>query len=95
MAINLTEGAIAMLSSGDAQAADLKPVVQVVDLRLVNTQNQNQQNERYRVLLSDGVHLQHGILATQKNDLVHTQALQKGSIVQLSQFVCHLIQGRM
>ncbi|KAH7834500.1 hypothetical protein Vadar_016684 [Vaccinium darrowii] len=94
MAINLTEGAIAMLSSGDAQVADLKPVVQVVDLRLVNTQNQNQQNERYRVLLSDGVHLQQGMLATQKNELVHTQALQKGSIVQLSQFVCNLIQGR-
>ncbi|KAH7832832.1 hypothetical protein Vadar_000407 [Vaccinium darrowii] len=94
MAINLTEGAIAMLSSGDAQEADLKPVVQVVDLRLVNTQNQNQQNERYRVLLSDGVNLQQGILATQKNDLVHTQAIQKGSIVQLSEFVCNLILGR-
>ncbi|XP_052210578.1 replication protein A 70 kDa DNA-binding subunit A-like [Diospyros lotus] len=93
MAINLTEGAIAMLSSGDGQAGDVKPVLQVADLRLVNTQNQT--NERYRILLSDGVHLQQGMLATQKNELVRSHALQKGSIVQLTQFVCNVIQGRM
>ncbi|KAF7126680.1 hypothetical protein RHSIM_Rhsim11G0025400 [Rhododendron simsii] len=92
MAINLTEGVIAMLSSGDAAAADVKPVLQVADLRLVNTQSQN--SERYRVLLSDGIHLQQGMLATQKNDLIRTHSLQKGSIVQLSQFICNDIQGR-
>ncbi|GFZ16330.1 replication factor-A protein 1-like protein [Actinidia rufa] len=97
MAVNLTEGVIAMLSNGDAQgAADLKPVLQVADLRLVNAQNPNPNpsNERYRILLSDGVHLQQGMLATQKNDLIRTHSLQKGSIVQLTQFVCNVIQGR-
>ncbi|CAL5359421.1 hypothetical protein CsSME_00049574 [Camellia sinensis var. sinensis] len=91
MAINLTEGAVAMLTSGE-QGSDVKPVLQVADLRLVNTQNQS--NERYRILLSDGSHLQQGMLATQKNDLVRSQSLQKGSIVQLTQFVCNVIQGR-
>ncbi|KAE9467457.1 hypothetical protein C3L33_00641, partial [Rhododendron williamsianum] len=52
MAVNLTAGAIAMLSSGDAVAADVKPVLQVAD------------------------------------------RLQKGSIVQLSQFVCNVLEGR-
>ncbi|GFZ08627.1 replication factor-A protein 1-like protein [Actinidia rufa] len=95
MAVNLTEGVIAMLSNGDAQgAADLKPVLQVADLRLVNAQNSNPSNERYRILLSDGVHLQQGMLATQKNELIRTNSLQKGSIVQLTQFVCNVIQGR-
>ena len=86
-----------MLSNGDAQgAADLKPVLQVADLRLVNAQNPNPNpsNERYRILLSDGVHLQQGMLATQKNELIRTNSLQKGSIVQLTQFVCNVIQGR-
>ncbi|KAL0329866.1 UNVERIFIED_CONTAM: Replication protein A DNA-binding subunit A [Sesamum radiatum] len=92
--INLTEGAIAMLSSGDAQGTDVKPVLQVADIRLVNTQNQNN-NERYRILLSDGVFTQQGMLATQRNDLVRSEKLQKGSIVQLTQFVCNLIQNRM
>ncbi|KAG8375200.1 hypothetical protein BUALT_Bualt10G0075700 [Buddleja alternifolia] len=92
--INLTEGAIAMLSSGDAQGTDIKPVLQVADIRLVNTQNQNN-NERYRILLSDGSFTQQGMLATQRNDLVRSEKLQKGSIVQLTQFVCNLIQNRM
>lgn len=92
--INLTEGAIAMLSSGDAQGTDIKPVLQVADIRLVNTQNQNN-NERYRILLSDGSFTQQGMLATQRNDLVRSEKLQKGSIVQLTQFVCNVIQNRM
>ncbi|KAK6158526.1 hypothetical protein DH2020_005840 [Rehmannia glutinosa] len=92
--INLTEGAIAMLSSGDAQGTDIKPVLQVADIRLVNTQNQNN-NERYRILLSDGSFTQQGMLATQRNELVRSEKLQKGSIVQLTQFVCNLIQNRM
>ncbi|KAA8525134.1 hypothetical protein F0562_007002 [Nyssa sinensis] len=94
MAINLTEGAIAMISSGEAQGNDVKPVLQVADIRLVKTQHQTA-NEKYRILLSDGAYLQQGILATQRNDLVRSERLQKGSIVQLTQFVCYVIQGRM
>lgn len=94
MAINLTEGAIAMLCSADAQGVDVKPVLQVGDIRLVNTTQQSN-NERYRILLSDGLHLQQGMLATQRNELVKAGRLQKGSVVQLTQFVCNVIQGRM
>ncbi|XP_075522665.1 replication protein A 70 kDa DNA-binding subunit A-like isoform X1 [Primulina tabacum] len=93
--INLTEGAIALLSSGEAQGTDVKPVLQVADIRLVNTQNQNNNNERYRILLSDGEFTQQGMLATQRNELIRSEMLQKGSIVQLTQFVCNLIQNRM
>lgn len=93
--IKLTEGAIALLSSGEAQGTDVKPVLQVADIRLVSTQNQNNNNERYRILLSDGEFTQQGMLATQRNELVRSEKLQKGSIVQLTQFVCNLIQNRM
>ncbi|KAK9277391.1 hypothetical protein L1049_006934 [Liquidambar formosana] len=95
MAINLTEGAISMLCSGNAQGTDMKPVLQVSDIRLVNTQQQQSSNERYRLVLSDGLHLQQGMLATQKNDLVKSGRLQKGSVAQLTQFVCNVIQSRM
>lgn len=93
MAINLSEGSIAMMSNGETEGVDLNPVVQIADLKLVNSQNQN--TERYRLLLSDGKHLQQGMLATQKNDLIRSEKLQKGSIVQLKQFICNVIQGRM
>ncbi|CAI9771632.1 unnamed protein product [Fraxinus pennsylvanica] len=93
--VNLTEGAISMLARGEVQATEIKPVLQVSDIRLVNTQNQNSNNERYRILLSDGSFLQQAMLATQKNELVQTDKLLKGSIVQLTEFVCNVIQTRM
>lgn len=95
-AIKLTEGAIAMLSDRESQQnTDLKPVLQVMDVRLVNTQNHTNATERYRLLLSDGVNTQQGMLATQRNELVNSKRLQNGSIVQLTQFVCNVIQNRM
>ncbi|KAL3500090.1 hypothetical protein ACH5RR_039183 [Cinchona calisaya] len=95
-AINLTEGAIAMLSDRESpQNPDLKPVLQVMDVRLVNTQNHGSGTERYRLLLSDGVNLQQGMLATQRNELVNSKRLQNGSVIQLTQFVCNVIQNRM
>lgn len=97
-AITLTEGAIATLSSGEwNQNPDLKPVLQVLDVRKVNAQNPSGSTatDRYRLLLSDGTHSQQGMLATQRNELVLSNRLQKGSIVQLTQFVCNVIQNRM
>ncbi|KAL9177359.1 hypothetical protein ABFS82_01G053300 [Erythranthe guttata] len=91
--VNLTDGAIAMLSTGDGQRSDVQPVLQVVDIRLINSQNQIN-TDRYRILLSDGTFTQQGMLATQRNDLVRSDKLQKGSIILLVQYVCNLIQNR-
>lgn len=84
-----------MLCSGNPQASDLNPVLQVADIRLVNTQQQSSGNERFRILLSDGCHLQQGMLATQRNELVKSGRLQKGSVVQLTQFACNVVKDRM
>ncbi|GER57613.1 replication protein A 70 kDa DNA-binding subunit [Striga asiatica] len=93
--VNLTEGAIPMLSNGQAQEANFKPVVQVTSVRLINTQNQiNNAVERYRVVLSDGTFSQQSMLGTQCNDLVRSQRLQTGSIIQLMQYVCNVIQNK-
>ncbi|KAI3961517.1 hypothetical protein MKX01_001253 [Papaver californicum] len=92
MAINITNNAIAMICSGEFQGDDLKPIVQVVDIKLIGSNNSAA--ERYRMVISDGVHTQQGMLATQKNDLVHSGQLQTGSIVELSQFVGQLVQNR-
>ncbi|XP_077234828.1 replication protein A 70 kDa DNA-binding subunit A-like [Tasmannia lanceolata] len=89
MAVNLTKGAIAMVCNGEA---DLKPVLQVFDIRLVNTTQTT--NERYRMILSDGSHLQQAMLATQMNHIIKSGKLQKGSIVLLTEFVCNVIQNR-
>lgn len=92
-AITLTKGAIAAISSGGATENDMKPVLQVAEIRSVNTQN-NQGAERYRMLLSDGEVFQQAILAIQFNGLIKSEKLQKDSIVQLLHFVCHDFQDR-
>jgi len=90
MAVNLTQGAIVTMCF---TSEVLEPVLQVIDLKLVQSQ-QNNTTERYRLVLSDGLHYQQGMLATQKNELVHSGRLQKGSIVKLSQFICNDVQNR-
>lgn len=99
MAVQLTEGAIEMLSSGKWQPADVKPVLQVIELRAVPSQNSSavsggEKQERYRLMLSDGLFFQQAMLATQRNELVKSQQMQRGSVVQLKEYVCNFIRDR-
>jgi len=84
-----------MLSIGEGHPEEFKPVLQITDVRLVNTQNQTNNNERYRILISDGTHIQQGMLATQKNDLIRSQQIRKGTIIQMKEFVRNVIQNRV
>lgn len=88
-AITLTKGAVAAISSGDAAE---KPVLQVADIRLVNTQNKGA--ERYQMLLSDGEFVQQAMVTSHINALIKPEKLRKGSIVQLLRFVCNDIEDR-
>ncbi|CAL9134919.1 unnamed protein product [Musa textilis] len=90
-AVDLTRGAIAAISEGRVKDG-VKPVVQVWEVKLVNTQQST--TERYRMLLSDGAHMQQAMLATQMNGLVKLGTLQKHSIVRLDEFICNVIQNR-
>jgi replication factor A1 len=92
--MNLTEGAISKITSGGATSAELKPTLQVTDLKQVQTK-QPQQSDRFRLVLSDGSHLQQAMLGTQINHLVKDGNLRIGSIVQLNQYTCTTVQGRM
>ncbi|KAJ1396889.1 Zinc finger, CCHC-type [Sesbania bispinosa] len=93
MAVNLTQGAIETMCSDNFSSEELQPVLQVIDLKLLQSQ-QNSAVERYRLVMSDGKYYQQGMLATQKNELVRSRSLQKGSVVRLTQFICNVVQGR-
>lgn len=90
----LTEGGVMVICKRESTAEAFQPVVQVIDLKLVNTAQQSG-SERYRLLLSDGTHYQQGMLGTQLNELVKSGKLQKGSIVRLRQYVCNPVQERL
>eukprot|EP01018_Ginkgo_biloba_P022363 Gb_14632 [translate_table: standard] len=89
MAGSLTANAILALNDG---AVDLKPVVQVLDVKQIS-KNQSTQ-DRFRMVLSDGSQMQQAMLATQLNEYVNSGRVQKGSIVQLTEYICNSVQNR-
>ncbi|CAL1373777.1 unnamed protein product [Linum trigynum] len=92
---DLTQGAIALIAGG-VNSGELQPTLQVTELRKVQAkQQQKQQGDRFRLLLSDGSHLQQAMLGTQLNPLVQEGKLRAGSIVHMKQYSCSIIQERM
>lgn len=86
MAASLTANAIAAVSGGDL---NLKPVVQVLDVRLISAAQ-----ERYQMLVSDGAATQEALLAMQLSGLVKVGKVKKGSVIQLLEYISNVVQGR-
>ncbi|KAJ7560063.1 hypothetical protein O6H91_04G112300 [Diphasiastrum complanatum] len=87
--LSLTPNAIMALNSGNV---DLRPVLQVLDIRQISTSQSVQ--ERFRLVLSDGSYVQHAMLATQLNEYVKTGQVKKGTLVQLQEYICNTVQNR-
>ncbi|PRQ46937.1 putative nucleic acid-binding protein [Rosa chinensis] len=85
MPVQLTPNAVSAIIGGDL---NLKPLMQVADIKLIGSQ------ERYRLMVSDGVWSQHAMVATQLNGLVKTGQVRKGSVVQLTEYICSEVQNR-
>lgn len=86
MAPTLTAGAISAVEAGDLE---LRPVVQVVEVKPIQSTQ-----ERYRVVFSDGAATGQVMLATQLNGLVKDGKLRRGSVVQLLEYIASTIQSR-
>jgi replication factor A1 len=91
-AAQLTPRAVAAISEHGEGEGRLKPVLQVMDVRLVNTTRNAA--ERFRMVLSDGVHTLQAMLSTAENRWVKDGAIIKGTIVHLLEFTCSTIQTR-
>ena len=86
MAVNLTANAIAAVNGGDV---NLKPLVQILDVKAIGDSQ-----DRYRILISDGVSTQQAVLATQLSDRVRSGRLGEGSVVQLIDYISSTVQNR-
>ena len=53
-----------------------------------------EKKERYFVELSDGLITVGGMIGAHFNELVTSNQLRKGSVVQLNEFVCTTLRGR-
>jgi replication factor A1 len=86
MSIRLTSGAISAIDNGDIE---MKPVVKVVDVKIVSTAQ-----GRYGAMVTDGSQTRQAFLASQLNELVKNDELKNGSIVQLLEYTCAEVQNR-
>jgi replication factor A1 len=93
MAVQLTPGAVVAISEHADGDGTLQPMLQVVDVRMVNNVK-NPSAERFRMVLSDGVYTMQSMLAIAENMHVRDGCIQKGSIIHLQEFTCSTIQNR-
>lgn len=91
--IQLTAGFCKDVSSPfcDDTIRDSRPTVQVVNIQKMEISGLN---ERYRVILSDGIHLVQGMLHTDLNQLVFDGVLQKNAVISMDRFTDNHIQGK-
>ncbi|VAH14464.1 unnamed protein product [Triticum turgidum subsp. durum] len=86
MEVDLTHGAVAAMSRFQR---GLRPVLQVV-----GAPARRGGTDRYRFLLSDGVHSQEGILVPSLDSLVRTGRLRDGTVIRVLDYVCSSVCSR-
>uniref|UniRef100_A0A7S2P0X2 Replication protein A subunit n=1 Tax=Leptocylindrus danicus TaxID=163516 RepID=A0A7S2P0X2_9STRA len=71
------------------------PTLQIINIKKVSgSASSNANNERYRVVLSDGQCYIQGMLATQINYMITDGTLVENCVVQVMDFITNLVQGR-
>ncbi|KAG0697017.1 hypothetical protein DFH29DRAFT_812337 [Suillus ampliporus] len=69
--------------------------VQLLSIKKVApTSNSTTATDRYRIIISDGVHFVQAMLATQLNDLVTTGEINKNTVVIIDKLACNFVQDK-
>jgi replication factor A1 len=86
--MSLTAGAILQTYNNTCQGS---PTVQVIDIKKLGANNGA---DRYRLVISDGVHYQQAMLATQLNHYVESGSLATNCLVQLNECLCNTVSNK-
>ena len=99
--LTLSEGICQRLNSGDSDDESLwssKPTLQFLSIKKVvpatnpgTTNNANATTDRYRIIISDGLHFLQAMLATQLNYLVEDDRIGKNTIALIDSMSCQNI----
>lgn len=101
----LSEGICQKLNTGDKDDESIwnsKPTLQFLSIKKVvaggnppTTNNSNTTTDRYRIIISDGVHFLQAMLATQLNYLVEEDRIGKNTIAVIENMSCqHILDKR-
>ena len=70
------------------------PTLQILSIKKVNNTSSSTSPDRWRIILSDGVHFLQGMLATQLNKLVEDNVIGKNTIIVIEKFSCNFVQDK-
>ena len=88
MSFHLTHGALARICRGEEVS---EPVVQVLGHKAIQGSGQ----ERYRLLLSDGLYTNSfSMLATQLNHMIHDKQLEMFTTIKLTKQICNHVPNQ-
>lgn len=94
---DLSQGAIAqMIQTADPANSVQNPVCQILSIKKIQASATSASNvgDRYRIILSDGVHYAQAMLASQKRSMVESGELEKHCLVRISQYASNSVQNR-
>ncbi|KAL7549793.1 hypothetical protein ACHAWF_017681 [Thalassiosira exigua] len=87
----ITAGAIGRML--DMSDSTFTPIVQVIHTkRIVNTSG-NGADERWRIVLSDGIHYLFGLVAPQLAPKIHSGEITRHCLLRLDEFIVHVTQS--
>ncbi|KAG7448223.1 replication factor-a protein [Guyanagaster necrorhizus] len=96
MSFNLTANACSHLTLADMEDDIFQSPVtlQVLSTKKVPQSKSVQAQDRYRIILSDGIHYIQAMLATQLNTLVDEETVTKNTVVIVEKMTCSIVQER-
>jgi replication factor A1 len=88
------------VDSNDESVWSSKPTLQFLSIKKVvpganpSSNNPNAATDRYRIIISDGVHFLQAMLATQLNHLVEEDRIGKNTIALIENMSCQTIMDK-
>ena len=94
--VQLTAGCCSRLFNAtpeDDLLFDQEHIVQFLSIKKVNANNPNGL-DRYRIIISDGIHFIQAMLATQLNSLVNDNSIGKNTVAVIEKLTCNYVQEK-
>ncbi|KAN0064628.1 Replication factor A protein 1 [Thecaphora frezii] len=94
---DLSQGAIArMVESTDTYNGVQNPVCQILSIKKISSAATSNPSvgDRYRIILSDGIHFAQAMLASQKRHMAESGEIDKNSVVRVLQYSSNNVQNR-
>lgn len=91
--LELTSGAIRSLYCQQT-LVNPKPFLQVTCIEKIESLKSHNISERFKLLLSDGIHFMKAVLSPKLNQLIHSNCLKSNIIIKLLEYDVHIIKGK-